>query len=114
MSGNGSAAIVMARAASTPAPRLAAKSRPGGDQESLADEVGDYGRACAVDDFIGLIDVGTAQALVLGDDPARTTFLPEHGLLLREIADLDGQHAERLLFRAVDAAFGRRALLALQ
>lgn len=50
------------------------------------EDKGDYGRACAVDDFIGLIDVGPARALVLGDDPARTTYLPDHGLLLREIA----------------------------
>ena len=53
------------------------------------DEEGDYGRACAVDDYIGLIDVGHAQALVLGDYPAQTTFLPDHGILLRKIAGND-------------------------
>ena len=53
------------------------------------DEEGDYGRACAVDDYIGLIDVGHTQALVLGDYPARTTFLPDHGILLRKIAGND-------------------------
>nr|WP_062347476.1 Imm21 family immunity protein [Herbidospora yilanensis] len=60
---------------------------------NFPDEEGDYGRACAVDDYIGLIDVGTAQALVLGDVPARTTFLPQHGLLLREVASDDEDKA---------------------
>jgi hypothetical protein len=47
---------------------------------------GDYGRACAIDGYIGLADVGHAKALVLGDYPARTTFLPGHRTLLRKIA----------------------------
>ncbi|MBR7836961.1 hypothetical protein KDL01_27030 [Actinospica durhamensis] len=50
------------------------------------EDEGDYGRACAVDGFIGLIDVGPARALVLGDDPAPTTFHPERNLLIRAIA----------------------------
>jgi hypothetical protein len=61
----------------------------GGAPPSYPDEEGDYGRACAVDDYIGLIDVGPAIALVLGDMPARTTFLPEAKLFLREIAGSD-------------------------
>lgn len=60
-----------------------------GAPRNYPDEEGDYGRACAVDDYIGLIDVGPAQALVLGDYPARTTFLPGHGILLRVIAGGD-------------------------
>jgi hypothetical protein len=58
----------------------------GGAPPSYSDEEGDYGRACAVDGYIGLIDVGHTTALVLGDHPARTRFLPDHGILLREIA----------------------------
>ncbi|MFE3269223.1 Imm21 family immunity protein [Streptomyces sp. NPDC059215] len=50
------------------------------------DNEGDYGRTCEVDGYVGLIDVGGAQALVLGDMPARTTFLPRHNVLVREIA----------------------------
>ena len=50
------------------------------------DAEGDYGRACSVEDLIGIIEVGPAQAPVLGDDPAATTFLPEHSLLVRQIA----------------------------
>ncbi|MBO3751024.1 hypothetical protein J5X84_33545 [Streptosporangiaceae bacterium NEAU-GS5] len=47
---------------------------------------GDYGRACAIPGFIGLIPVGPRLALVLGDDPAATTFLSEYGLFIRLIA----------------------------
>jgi Immunity protein 21 len=57
----------------------------GGAPRDYPDHEGDYGRACAVDGYVGLIDVGTTKALVLGDMPARTTFLPEHGVLFREI-----------------------------
>lgn len=48
----------------------------GGAPRTYPDDEGDYGRACEVDGYVGLIDVGAAQALVLGDMPARTTFLP--------------------------------------
>lgn len=54
--------------------------------EDLDDDAGDYGRACAVDDYAGLIDVGGTPALVLGDDPAPTTYLPEHSLFVRRLA----------------------------
>ena len=60
-----------------------------GAPRNYPDEEGDYGRACAVDDYIGLIDVGHARALVFADHPGRTTFLPSHGILLREIAGGD-------------------------
>ncbi|WP_141365421.1 Imm21 family immunity protein [Streptomyces sp. 6-11-2] len=45
-----------------------------------------YGRACLVEELNGIIEVGPAHALVLGDDPAATTFLPERSLLARRIA----------------------------
>jgi hypothetical protein len=44
---------------------------------------GDYGRACAVNSYIGLIAIGEWQALVLGDEPATTTSLPKAWLFLR-------------------------------
>ncbi|MFE6050966.1 Imm21 family immunity protein [Kitasatospora sp. NPDC056446] len=46
----------------------------------------DYDRACGTDGHLGLLDVGGAQALVLGEEPASTTYLPEQGLLLRWVA----------------------------
>ncbi|WP_329309667.1 Imm21 family immunity protein [Streptomyces sp. NBC_01262] len=58
----------------------------GGAPRTYPDDEGDYGRACEVDGYVGLIDVGGVQALVLGDMPARTTFLPQHNVLVREIA----------------------------
>lgn len=48
----------------------------------------DYDRACAVDDLAGAIAVGEdgVQALVLGDEPAMTCYLPEHHAFLRWLA----------------------------
>ncbi|MGW1190690.1 immunity 21 family protein [Streptomyces sp. NPDC002559] len=48
----------------------------------------DYDRACAVDDPAGTIAVGEdgAQALVLGDEPATTCYVPEHHAFLRWLA----------------------------
>lgn len=43
----------------------------------------DYDRACDVDGYIGLLPVGDTRALVLGDDPAATAYLPEHGAFVR-------------------------------
>jgi len=43
----------------------------------------DYDRACDVDGFIGLLPVGDSRALVLGDEPAATAFLPEHSTFVR-------------------------------
>lgn len=37
----------------------------------------DYDRACAVDDNVGTIAIGDFEALVLGDEPLRTTWLPD-------------------------------------
>ncbi|MFD0851158.1 Imm21 family immunity protein [Actinomadura adrarensis] len=47
------------------------------------EEWGDYGRACTVEGYVGLVDVGAHQGLVLGDLPASTTFLEEERLFLR-------------------------------
>ncbi|KQV13479.1 MULTISPECIES: Imm21 family immunity protein [unclassified Kitasatospora] len=43
----------------------------------------DYDRACEVEGEAGLIHVGSKSALVLGDEPATTCFLPERRLFLR-------------------------------
>ncbi|MGW0762139.1 immunity 21 family protein [Streptomyces sp. NPDC002814] len=43
----------------------------------------DYDRACEVDGFVGLLPVGDSAALVLGDEPALTTFLPAHDTFVR-------------------------------
>lgn len=48
----------------------------------------DYDRACAVDDWAAAIPVGGegAQALVLGDEPARTCYLAGRRAFLRWLA----------------------------
>ncbi|EPD62421.1 immunity 21 family protein [Streptomyces sp. HGB0020] len=43
----------------------------------------DYDRACEIDGYLGLLPVGDSAALVLGDQPASTAFLPEHGAFVR-------------------------------
>ncbi|MFF3672245.1 Imm21 family immunity protein [Microtetraspora malaysiensis] len=62
---------------------------------------GDYGRACAAEGYIGLVTVGAQQALVLGDEPAMTTYLTTERLFLRWAA----AYSEAELVAA-----GRRAL----
>ncbi|MFF7205500.1 Imm21 family immunity protein [Streptomyces sp. NPDC008141] len=67
------------------------------------DESDDYDRACAVDDLAGVIpiDESGTRALVLGDEPATTCYLPERRLFLRWLAaDSDADllaAAERVL-----------------
>ncbi|WP_405439729.1 immunity 21 family protein [Streptomyces avidinii] len=46
----------------------------------------DYDRACTVSGYARLLAVGPAQALVLGDEPSSTAFLPEHGVFVRWVA----------------------------
>ncbi|MFE7977395.1 immunity 21 family protein [Streptomyces shenzhenensis] len=52
----------------------------GADGEDLAT---DYDRACEVDGYVGLLPVGDSAALVLGDEPASTSFLPDHDAFVR-------------------------------
>ncbi|MFG2133399.1 immunity 21 family protein [Streptomyces sp. NPDC048751] len=52
----------------------------GADGEEAAS---DYDRACEVDGFIGLLPVGDSAALVFGDEPASTTYLPDQGTFVR-------------------------------
>lgn len=64
------------------------------EQTALLDWAGaeeDYERACAVDDVVGAIRVGdAAQALVMGDEPAGTTFIPALGVFVRWLYGEDG------------------------
>ncbi len=39
----------------------------------------DYDRACGIDDYLGLLDVGSGRALVLGEEPMRTAWQPLSG-----------------------------------
>ncbi|MFI9804108.1 immunity 21 family protein [Streptomyces sp. NPDC052301] len=52
----------------------------GADSEELDT---DYDRACEVPGYAGLLPVGDSAALVLGDEPAATSYLPEHGTFVR-------------------------------
>ncbi|TDB90466.1 hypothetical protein E1264_04910 [Actinomadura sp. KC216] len=62
------------------------------DDDGPVETWGDYGRACAVEGYLGLIKVGALDGLVLGDEPARTTYLPDERLLLRwSAADSEGE-----------------------
>lgn len=48
--------------------------------------VTDYDRACDVDDYIGIIQVGESQAIVLGDEPMQTAWWQvgeDEGILAR-------------------------------
>ncbi|WP_406836342.1 immunity 21 family protein [Streptomyces sp. AHU1] len=65
----------------------------------------DYDRACDVEGFIGLLPVGDTRALVLGDDPASTTYLPEHGAFVRWCA----ADSEDELLAVVPAALAQAA-----
>ena len=45
----------------------------------------DYDRACDIDDYVGVIDVGNGKGIVLGEEPLMTTWRPfsDGGLLVR-------------------------------
>ncbi|WP_431676093.1 Imm21 family immunity protein [Kitasatospora sp. KL5] len=62
-------------------PQAVLQSWHGCDFESTSTD-DDYGRACEVDDHVGVIPVGPAGALVLRD-PDLTTYLPEYGVFVR-------------------------------
>lgn len=65
----------------------------------------DYDRACEIDGFVGLLPVGDSTALVLGDDPASTTYLREHQTFVRWSA----ADSERALLAEVPAALDAAA-----
>lgn len=55
----------------------------GADSEELDT---DYDRACEVGGRVGLLPVGDSAALVFGDEPDATSFLPDHGTFVRRPA----------------------------
>ncbi|WP_327736162.1 immunity 21 family protein [Streptomyces nojiriensis] len=65
----------------------------------------DYDRACAVFGYTGLLAVGPSHALVLGDEPSSTVFLPEHGVFVRWVA----AESEAELLGSVGAALADAA-----
>lgn len=51
-----------------------------------ADAASDYDRACDLDDYVGILDVGPASAIDLGQDPLPATVQPtEEGLLIARL-----------------------------
>ena len=45
----------------------------------------DYGRACGIEDYLGVLQVGPGRCLVFGDEPLATAFLPtqDGGIFVR-------------------------------
>ncbi|MFF7353590.1 MULTISPECIES: immunity 21 family protein [Streptomyces] len=74
----------------------------GADSEELDT---DYDRACEVDGYVGLLPVGDSAALVFGDEPAATSFLPDHATFVRWSA----ANSEEELLAEVPAALDTAA-----
>jgi hypothetical protein len=77
---------------------------PDGDLSMVRETVRnhtDYGRACSVDDYLGMLEVGPGRCLVLGDEPMATTFFPteDGGIIVRWI---HGENEEDVI-RAVQS-----------
>ncbi|MGW8884439.1 Imm21 family immunity protein [Streptomyces sp. NPDC055749] len=85
-------------------PESVLRAWQGADEESDDEETGDYGRACAVTEYASLIDVAGAPALVLGDDPAPTAFLPEQSLFVRRSAANSPEAALAAVGQALERA----------
>ncbi|WP_410815531.1 Imm21 family immunity protein [Micromonospora sp. 050-3] len=68
------------------------------------DSWGDYDRACDVDGYVGVLDVGADQALVLADEPASTTYLPDRRIFVRWLYAVSEAEVIRLVPRAVEIA----------
>ncbi|MFD5655360.1 immunity 21 family protein [Streptomyces sp. NPDC127039] len=64
----------------------------------------DYDRACEVDGHVGLLPVGDSTALVLGDEPASTAYLPDHGAFVRWCAADSEDEVLARVPAALDAA----------
>jgi hypothetical protein len=74
----------------------------GGAPATFPADLGDYGRACAVEDEVGVIAVGdpAVPALVFGEDPSNTTYLPDRRIFLRWYA----ADSEQDILAGLDAA----------
>ncbi|MGW5559559.1 Imm21 family immunity protein [Micromonospora sp. NPDC003944] len=68
------------------------------------DSWGDYERACRVDGYVGVLEVGADQALVLADEPAPTTYLPERRVFVRWLYAPSEAEVVRLIPRALEIA----------
>jgi hypothetical protein len=87
-------------------PRAVVKHWRGSDARR-GEEQTDYDRACAVDDWVGTIDVKGVSALVLGDEPLASWWFPgvpgEAGCLVRpSIAPDDQQDDDEGLVSLVE------------
>lgn len=70
---------------------------------------GDYGRACAVTDYLGSLPVGIGTALVLGDTPDRTSiFEIRLGMALLRWSCAD---SEELLLAAAEKSIATAEVL---
>ena len=74
--------------------------------------VTDYDRACSVEGYIGLIDVGDAKGVVLGGEPNSTTWVPIDGggLLVRWVYADDEGSLLRSLVGLSEGSFERAEL----
>lgn len=86
----------------------AAKSRwtgVAGAYDNTSDELDDYNRACAADEHLGVIPLnGGGTALVLGDEPAMTSWTPQEQLLVRWLWAEPGTPAESVVREAAATA----------
>ncbi|GIF66148.1 hypothetical protein Ais01nite_41830 [Asanoa ishikariensis] len=71
---------------------------------SDSDDWGDYGRACGVDGYAGLIPVGETKALVLADEPAATTYLADSRTFVRWISARSEADLISLVPQAIESA----------
>lgn len=81
----------------------------GGCSENWGEEAGiseDYDRACEVEGWAGMLDVGGsgARALVLADEPATSRYLPEQRVFVRWLA----ADSESELLAAADTVLADR------
>jgi hypothetical protein len=68
----------------------------------------DYDRACSIEDYVGLIAVGTGEALVLGDEPMQTSWLTlsdRNGILIRWQWAADEESVRNTLNEITEAAW---------
>lgn len=81
--------------------------RWGGVDCRSTDDTSDYDRACEVSDDVAVIRVADTEALVLGDEPFRTTWLPNEkgGFLVRWVyADKEESISEFLSAPSLEEA----------
>ncbi|MEW2429213.1 Imm21 family immunity protein [Micromonospora sp. NPDC047644] len=64
----------------------------------------DYDRACRIDGYVGVLEVGADQALVLADEPASTTYLPDRRIFVRWLYADSEAEVVRLVPRALEIA----------